>query len=501
MEQRGRYNARRHEQDRTSKMERRSMLQFSQCFGDRVMDLTEADILSAVAYNHDGSLIATGDKGGRIVILKKDPYSEHGRPRYDFHLEFQSHEAEFDYLKSLEIEEKINQIRWCSSPGTGNMLLSTNDKTVKLWKMKDVPLMDHTVGSDSGSRDGEYARSVSGSTLSSSSEFSMSEEDLGASGGGFGGEGQSQAYQEIRIPAPARRGSRTTTACKQVYANAHAYHINSIAPSPDHETFMSSDDLRINLWHMEDPLRSYNIVDIKPAIMEELQEVITSADLESRYGNTLLYSSSKGCIRVYDMRASALCDRGARSLQSTTPLSGPQANFFTEIVASISDARFLNDPRYVISRDFLTVKVWDLAMESNPVTTIPVHDHLKNRLCELYESDHIFDKFEVCASPDGKHIATGTYSNAFHCAERSGRSVHTMEVNKPNLKRRLSNSGRVILGMKDGRSRGGGAGDRLNIGNEPINFQQKILNMDWSPAGDSVAVAGLNKLTLFTVGV
>ena len=27
--------------------------------------------------------------------------------------EFQSHEAEFDYLKSLEIEEKINCLRWC----------------------------------------------------------------------------------------------------------------------------------------------------------------------------------------------------------------------------------------------------------------------------------------------------------------------------------------------------------------------------------------------------
>ena len=27
--------------------------------------------------------------------------------------DFQSHEAEFDYLKSLEIEEKINCLRWC----------------------------------------------------------------------------------------------------------------------------------------------------------------------------------------------------------------------------------------------------------------------------------------------------------------------------------------------------------------------------------------------------
>ena len=31
--------------------------------------------------------------------------------QYRFLTEFQSHEPEFDYLKSLEIEEKINYIR------------------------------------------------------------------------------------------------------------------------------------------------------------------------------------------------------------------------------------------------------------------------------------------------------------------------------------------------------------------------------------------------------
>lgn len=48
--------------------------------------------------------------------------------------EFQSHEPEFDYLKSLEIEEKINQVRWCDSCNS-QLLLSTNDKTIKLWRV------------------------------------------------------------------------------------------------------------------------------------------------------------------------------------------------------------------------------------------------------------------------------------------------------------------------------------------------------------------------------
>ena len=43
--------------------------------------------------------------------------------------EFQSHEPEFDYLKSLEIEEKINQIKWCPQAGSNNHFLLTTNGT------------------------------------------------------------------------------------------------------------------------------------------------------------------------------------------------------------------------------------------------------------------------------------------------------------------------------------------------------------------------------------
>lgn len=40
-------------------------------------------------------------------------------------------------MKSLEIEEKINQIRWLKRKNASQFLLSTNDKTVKLWKISE----------------------------------------------------------------------------------------------------------------------------------------------------------------------------------------------------------------------------------------------------------------------------------------------------------------------------------------------------------------------------
>lgn len=53
------------------------------------------------------------------------------RGEYNVYSTFQSHEPEFDYLKSLEIEEKINKIRWLPQQNAAHFLLSTNGKGQK----------------------------------------------------------------------------------------------------------------------------------------------------------------------------------------------------------------------------------------------------------------------------------------------------------------------------------------------------------------------------------
>lgn len=55
-----------------------------------------------------------------------------------------------------------------------------------------------------------------------------------------------------------------------------------------------------------------DIVDIKPANMEELTEVITAAEYHPHHCNYFVYSSSKGILRLCDMRAAALCDQHAK---------------------------------------------------------------------------------------------------------------------------------------------------------------------------------------------
>lgn len=224
---------------------------------------------------------------------------------YKFHTEFQSHEPEFDYLKSLEIEEKINKIKWCRRQNASHYLLSTNDKTIKLWKVYEKVL-----------------RVVSENNLST---------DLtpgGAVGGGGGGGPRRKPNiyfpnaSALKMPRLAHHDTVVAAVPRKTYANAHAYHINSISVNSDGETFISADDLRINLWNLQIQDQSFNIVDIKPANMEELTEVVTAAEFHPISCNWFMYASSKGTIKLADMRESALCDQHAKR---TSPSFAPGA--------------------------------------------------------------------------------------------------------------------------------------------------------------------------------
>lgn len=213
---------------------------------------------------------------------------------YKFHTEFQSHEPEFDYLKSLEIEEKINKIKWCKRQNQSHYLLSTNDKTIKPWKVFEKSL-----------------KVVAENNLSS--ELTPA----GAPGANGGGpvrypNQHFRSVADLKFPRMTHHDTVVAAVPRKVYANAHAYHINSISVNSDGETFISSDDLRINLWNLNIQDQSFNIVDIKPANMEELTEVITAAEFHPTSCNWFMYASSKGTIKLADMRQKALCDEHAK---------------------------------------------------------------------------------------------------------------------------------------------------------------------------------------------
>jgi serine/threonine-protein phosphatase 2A regulatory subunit B len=67
-----------------------------------------------------------------------------------------------------------------------------------------------------------------------------------------GGDGHSPSMLggPLKLPRMTHHDNIVAAVPRKVYANAHAYHINSISINSDGETYISADDLRINLWNL-----------------------------------------------------------------------------------------------------------------------------------------------------------------------------------------------------------------------------------------------------------
>lgn len=50
-------------------------------------------------------------------------------------------------------------------------------------------------------------------------------------------------------------------------------------------------------------------------------------------------------------------------------------------ISKISGISFLQNGKYIVVRDYLTVKVWDVTNSKNPVSSMMVEEALKNKLC------------------------------------------------------------------------------------------------------------------------
>lgn len=489
-----------------------------------ISNLIAVDIISAVEFDHSGDILATGDNGGRVVVFERiasrpsaqsfhpdeRPLAPHQISPYEYRYltEFQSHDAEFDYLKSLEIEEKINKIRWRRrwQGSNGMSMLTTNDKTVKLWKVYEKKL---TCLSEFNLQNGSSTLNrlpTVGQPTRLGSPDKLAVQALAE---------RPCAADILRVPKVISTETVLASKCRKVYSSAHTYHIHSISMSADEETFLSADDLRINLWHLERPDTSFNVVDIKPASMEDLTEVITAADFSQRDPHLFAYASSKGSIRLADLRAAALCDHHTKLFDDSEGSSN--RTFFSEIIASVTEVQFVPpDGTHLITRDYMTMKLWDLRYEAAPVATYNIQESLRNKLCELYENDAIFDKFDLTCAGDGKHFATGTYSGFFRVLPRSGgvaAGEALLEASRDPMRRRLAPSAgklpsRLVgFGRSAARAKSGGgslasgagsaaalASAEESLGND---LGGKISHISWNPKENVIATAAANSLYLF----
>jgi serine/threonine-protein phosphatase 2A regulatory subunit B len=491
----------------------------------------DADTLSAVSFDKDGKFLATGDRGGRIVVLESDPITGKTKPggvHFKFHAEFQSHEAEFDYVRTLAVEEKISKIRWLPRSNDSLFILSTNDRAIKLWKIhKRVgeQIMSNNVDIETGKLNISNLSQV---------RFPTSEQQID----GAGGDGQ-------LVMATLKRNFS---------ADVHAFHINSLCVNTDGETFMSCDNLRINFWNANVPDKAFNVIDTKPSNMQDLTEVITCADFHPQHCYSFCYATSKGTIRLADMREHAILDSYSKVFANATPPTSdinsaspgnqkPDNSFFSDVTLSISDVKFTPNGTGLITRDFMTVKIWDLKMEKKPLEVISVHEYLRPKLWDLYENDCVYDGFEIGVSQEG-NICTGSYNNYFHVydmqrktdtwAEASKVPIGVYSINpliwKPDAlklpngqnnknKKRPSRTGRSLFSRSKKQpipignntlNNGKESDDEVNINNkiigpipptvnpDALDYTNKVQHCAWHPKMNAIAVAGANNLFLYS---
>ena len=99
-------------------------------------NVSKNDVLTSLAFDKTGKYLAVGDQGGRVIIFKYNELKNSRYFDYRYFTELQSHEPEFDHLKSIELDEKINAIEFVNNKNSVVQMLTTNDRIIKLWKFE-----------------------------------------------------------------------------------------------------------------------------------------------------------------------------------------------------------------------------------------------------------------------------------------------------------------------------------------------------------------------------
>lgn len=65
---------------------------------------------------------------------------------------------------------------------------------------------------------------------------------------------------ELKVPVKVMDDVSIEAMPRRIFSNGHTYHINSISVNSDDCTYLSADDLRVNLWDLERTDQSFSIL-------------------------------------------------------------------------------------------------------------------------------------------------------------------------------------------------------------------------------------------------
>lgn len=193
------------------------------------------------------------------------------------------------------------------------------------------------------------------------------------------------------------------------------FSIHSISINSDGETFLSADDLNIFLWNLEQT-EALKIVNLTPENMDDLSDSIVCTKFHPVNCNLISCGMSSGEVRISDLRETLRCSTEPSILfrAANDPLRAfDWIRYFDGAATRSGSVQWSNDGKYLASREYLQVKVWDIRKAVMPVHIWDVGSQLYNKLPDLIDDDLVLDRFS-CSWSKSRHIVTGGYNNSFY---------------------------------------------------------------------------------------
>ncbi|OAG31660.1 serine/threonine-protein phosphatase 2A regulatory subunit B [Nematocida displodere] len=410
-------------------------------------------------------------KDGNLILGRHKGFLELYKigPNLRKRIEFRSHAPCFDYLRSAEIPESVDTIDVVTSGTKELLVITANPKTLKLWNIHAsylrsedaVPVVECCTDTSSDEEEG----AGSGKSCHSddenghSDEKHLGEKHLGEKHLGDEGPDSKDAtlktpnipqQQTPNTPNTPKASAKDDARMERLFAQAHlkkrclvrlekectldnTYNIHSVSTAPNNESVLVADELSITILNprIEDP---WKVINLKPLKNEELNKIITTAKFVENTSNMFVYGTSSGSVELHDLRE---CVKSETTLTITAATSG---DFYGEIVRPISDLLFMSDTT-LACRNLQQVLLYDLRFPSTPVQEYDVYPLVQKKISDLYDTDEIFSRFELCGA--GSKLYTGSFNTAVVEID-----VKTNEISRAFLDNDLDVATRIVDGKK-----------------------------------------------------
>jgi serine/threonine-protein phosphatase 2A regulatory subunit B len=409
-------------------------------------------IISTMKMTDKSEHLIIGDKGGRIIIFKKDGNGHHNKLSYFF--EYSAFEKDFDVHKSTEYSEIVRSVDILPYIYNDKIdILSCGYRTIKLHRVHNKKI-----------------------------KFFSNEK---------GGSGC------LKVPKLKTTKDEVSSKLRRTITLTNSSELNNISVNRTvPNQFIACSDTKVSLFDLEHTNTAFELFDLENQNEEDtssVSESITVSKVNKYNPNVFGLGTTFGNIKVCDFRTTSdymkvntsYLDEFNNILKSGFNLS---KTLFSYQIMSVHDLEFVSE--YMLAtRHYLSLNIWDIRMDNSPMNKFLVYEPVIPRLSYLYKNNFLQnDKFQISVSNDGNYILTGDYNNMFHVFDVKQRLNTQCTLDESSERNSNTNIIRKI------NSKGSCYYKKDDPSYTNIDFESKIFKHCYSPSENWIILAQQNCL-------